>query len=143
MAHQPMLKMRFSHPRACGILAAMTMTTRNGSPRTFVPRTPGVEICVLRLHADRGLTFLVRMARGARAERHNHPGGEETYVLLGKVRIDRRIAADGRALPDVVLVPGSHLFAEPGEVHEGEAEEDTEFLVFAPVGIAKTPAMSG
>jgi len=34
-------------------------------------------------------------------------------------------------LPDVALAPGSHLFAEPGEVHEGVAEEGTEFLVFA------------
>jgi len=46
-------------------------------------------------------------------------------------RIERRVAADGRALPDVALAPGSHLFAEPGEVHEGVAEEGTEFLVFA------------
>lgn len=113
------------------------MTTTTASPsRVFVPRSPGVEICLLRLHPDRGLTFLVRMAQGARAERHGHPGGEETYVLSGRLRIDRRMSADRRPLPDVSLAPGDHLFAEPGEVHEGIADDAVEFLVFAPGGIA-------
>jgi len=134
-----MPKMRFSHLAACGILAAMTTTT-SSSTRVFVPRSPGVELCLLRQHPDRGLTFVLRMSRGARAERHAHPGGEDTYVLSGRLRIDRRVAADRRPLPDVPLGPGDHLFAEPGEVHEGIAEEDTEILVFAPGGIAGPPS---
>ena len=37
--------------------------------------------------------------------------------------------------PDVVLATGDHVFAAPGEVHEGCAEEDTTFLVIAPGGV--------
>jgi quercetin dioxygenase-like cupin family protein len=108
------------------------------SNRAFLERSPGVEICVLRMHPDGGLTFLVRMKRGARAERHGHPGGEETYVLSGKVRIDRRIDSGERPQPDVLLVAGDYLFAPPGEIHEGFAEEDTSFLVIAPGGLVPT-----
>jgi quercetin dioxygenase-like cupin family protein len=110
------------------------------SSRVFVRRSPGVEICVLRAHADGGLTFLVRMEKGGRAERHGHPGGEESYVLSGKFRIDRRVGADGQPRPDLVLSAGDHAFAPPGEVHEGYAEEDTTFLVVAPGGIAPADA---
>ena len=121
------------------MVAAMTITT-SPSTRMFVTRSPGVELCLLRNHPDRGLTFLIRMAQGARSERHGHPGGEETYVLSGRVRIEQRIAADQRPLPAVSLAAGDHLFAEPGEIHEGVAEEATEFLVFAPGGIARGTA---
>ena len=89
----------------------------------------------MRIHPDGGLTFLVRMEKGARAERHGHPGGEETYVLSGALRIDRRVGADEQTRPDVVLARGDHVFAPPGEVHEGYAEEDTTFLVVAPGGV--------
>jgi quercetin dioxygenase-like cupin family protein len=113
-------------------------SSSSASSRVFVRRSPGVEICVLRIHPDGGLTFLVRMAKGGRAERHGHPGGEETYVLSGKLRIDRRIGADEQPRPDVVLDAGDHVFAPPGEAHEGYAEEDTTFLVVAPGGIARS-----
>lgn len=102
---------------------------------TFKERSPGVELGILRRHDDGGLTFLLRMKKGARAERHGHPGGEESYLLSGRLRIDRRVAADGSVRPDVVLTPGDYLFALPGEVHEGEAEEDCVFLVVAPGGL--------
>jgi quercetin dioxygenase-like cupin family protein len=92
----------------------------------------------LRTHPDGGLTFLVRMEKGGRAERHGHPGGEETYVLSGKLRIDRRVGADEQPRPDVVLAAGDHVFAPLGEVHEGYAEEDTTFLVVAPGGIVRS-----
>jgi quercetin dioxygenase-like cupin family protein len=108
--------------------------------RVFVRRSPGVDISLLRAHADGGVTVLVRMEKGARAERHGHPGGEETYILSGQLRIDRRIGADDGPLPDVLLRAGDHAFIEPGESHEGVAEENTTFFVVAPGGIvpAKT-----
>jgi quercetin dioxygenase-like cupin family protein len=111
-------------------------STSTASSRVFLPRSPDVEICVLRAHPDGGLTFLVRMEKGGRAERHGHPGGEETYLLTGKLRIDRRVGADEQPRPDVVLAAGDHVFVPPGEVHEGYAEEDTTFLVVAPGGIS-------
>lgn len=117
------------------MVAVMTIAT-SPATRVYVTRSPGVELCVLRSHADRGLTFMIRMAPGARAELHGHPGGEETYVLSGKLHIEQRVSADHQPLPSVALAAGDHLFADPGEVHAGLAEGLTEFLVFAPGGIA-------
>ena len=128
--------MSMRHPRGMDSSTSDIGSSSTGASRVFLRRSLGVEICVLRTHTDGGLTFLVRMEKGGRAERHGHPGGEETYVLSGKLRIDRRIGADDRARPDVVLAAGDHVFVPLGELHEGYAEEDTTFLVFAPGGIA-------
>jgi len=112
------------------------MNTANESKRVFVQRSPGVEISVLRIHPDGGRTFLVRMQKGARAERHGHPGGEETYILSGRLRIDHRVDAAAQPQPDVVLAAGEHAFVPAGEIHEGIAEEaETTFFVVAPGGI--------
>ena len=124
----------------CAMLRFMN-TTSNGifsgaSQRVFMPRSPGVEICVLRVHPEGGLTFLVRMQKGARAERHGHPGGEETYIVSGRIRIDRRVDADKQPQPDLLLSAGDHFFAPPDEVHEGVAEDDCTLFVVAPSGIS-------
>jgi len=104
--------------------------------RDFTSRSPGVDIAILRKHSDGGVTFLVRMRNGARSERHDHPGGEETYLLGGQLRVDRRVDASRRPLPDVVLSPGDYLYVPAGEVHEGIAEgEGTTLLVIAPGGV--------
>ena len=113
-----------------------TITTQQSS-RIFLERSPGVELSVLRRHEDGGLTFLIRMEKGARAERHGHPGGEETYLLAGRLRIDRRVDAAGTSLPDVVLAVGDHAFVPANEQHEGLAEEAATFLVLAPGGISR------
>ena len=116
-------------------------TTSNGifsgaSQRVFLPRSPGVEICVLRVHPEGGLTFLVRLQKGARAERHGHPGGEETYIVSGRIRIDRRVDADKQPQPDLLLSEGDHFFAPADEVHEGVAEDDCTLFVVAPGGVS-------
>jgi len=120
-----------------------TITTSailNAGPlRSFVLRSPGVEICVLRAHPEGGLTFLVRMQKGARAERHGHPSGEDTYIVSGRLRIDRRLNADNQPLPNVLLSEGDHFFAPAGEYHGGTAEEDCTLFVVAPGGIAQSP----
>jgi quercetin dioxygenase-like cupin family protein len=107
------------------MVSSMTMS------HAFSSIAPGVEISVLRRHAGTGMTFLIRMAKGARAPRHDHPGGEETYVLSGTLRICARTAG----APDLVLGPGEYGFVPAGELHEGLAEEDTVFLVVAPGGV--------
>ena len=136
-----MQKMSFPHERGRVILAAMTaIDPSRDSRRVFVQRSPGVEISVLRVHPDGGLTFFVRMQQGARAERHGHPGGEETYVVSGQLHLDRRVDAAGEPRPDLVLRAGDHLFAPPGEVHEGIADLDTTLYVIAPGGILRVPA---
>ena len=112
-------------------------TTLN-EPRAFVVRSPGVEMCLLRAHPEGGITCLVRMKKGARVERHGHPGGEETFVLSGTLRIDQRTDAAQRSQPDTVVSSGEYFFAPAGETHEGYAEEDTTFLVLAAGGFLAT-----
>lgn len=111
-------------------------------PPSFKPIAPGVEIGILRRHPNGGMTFLVRMQEGARAPHHDHPGGEETYVLSGKLRIGSRRASE-RAEPDVELAAGAYFFAPAGETHDGIAvEPHTLFLVVAPGGVAPTSIRS-
>jgi quercetin dioxygenase-like cupin family protein len=100
----------------------------------------GVEMRVLRRHADQGMTFLIRMRHGSVAPLHDHPGGEETYVLEGQLSIRSRLNATRVAEPDVVLNAGEYVFVPPGETHDGLAEGSTLFLVVAPGGIALTPS---
>ena len=102
----------------------------------FRATAPGVELCLLRAHRNGGMTFLVRMAEGARAPLHDQPGGEETYMIAGRLRIEHRADTDGRALPDAVVATGEYFFADPGETHDGIAEEAALFFVVAPGGVA-------
>lgn len=95
----------------------------------------GVEMRVVRRHADTGASFYIRMTKGARAPRHGHPGGEETCVLAGALQIDRRVGADGEAKPEIVIRAGEYAFVAPGETHEGLALEDTVFFVVAAGGV--------
>ncbi len=96
----------------------------------------GVEMRILRVAPSGGLTFLIRMKKGARAPLHHHPGGEETYLIEGRLRIQSRVDADSNPVPDVVLGAGDYVFAPPGETHDGIAEEDALFFVVAPEGVA-------
>jgi quercetin dioxygenase-like cupin family protein len=100
---------------------------------TFVPRldqsfrdvAPGVQFCTLRAHGeDHGQTLLVRMQKGAHAQLHHHPGGEETFIVSGKLRIGEHC-----------LVAGDYLWTPPGVSHEGHAEEETTFFVVLPEGL--------
>jgi quercetin dioxygenase-like cupin family protein len=105
---------------------------------TFVPHTerawrevaPGVEFSNLRAHdGENGLTLLVRMAKGALARLHHHPGGEETFILSGKLRVGEHH-----------LVAGDYLWTPPGVAHEGHAEEETMFFVVLPDGLLLEPS---
>jgi quercetin dioxygenase-like cupin family protein len=83
------------------------------------------------------MTFLLRMAKGARAPLHHHPGGEETFMISGKLRIEHRVDAAGATLADAIVAPGTYLFAPPGETHDGLALEDCLFFVVAAGGVAR------
>jgi quercetin dioxygenase-like cupin family protein len=116
----------------------MTTSLHLPSPPAFRPTSPGVELAIVRRTADGGMTFFVRMTRGARAPHHDHPGGEETYMIEGTLRVGHRADADGHPLDDVVLTAGGYLFAPPHERHDGLAETDALFFVVAPGGVAPT-----
>jgi quercetin dioxygenase-like cupin family protein len=117
----------------------MTTTEPMTSEQPFTPIAEGVEMRVLRRH-ERGMTFLIRMRPGAVAPLHEHPGGEETFVLEGRLRIQKRVTAERAPEPDIVLSKGEYAFVPPGEVHAGLAEEGALFLVVAPGGIARAAA---
>lgn len=136
-----MTNMSFPHDGRGRMLSVMATTHSSANeavpPARELPAfhivAPGVELGVLRRHANGGATFLIRMARGAHAPMHDHPGGEETYLVSGKLRIG----------PQLVMA-GEYYYAPPGEVHDGHAEEDTVLFVVAPGGIVPmTPLTAG
>jgi quercetin dioxygenase-like cupin family protein len=51
-------------------------------------KTEGISVKILRFDESQGRppTFLLRFEPGASYPNHNHPGGEEVYVLDGEVR---------------------------------------------------------
>ncbi|WP_438025413.1 cupin domain-containing protein [Sorangium sp. So ce233] len=107
-----------------------TTTFRPQQDQPFETVAPGVQFSFLRRHGGGpGLTVLVRMEKGARARPHNHPGGEETYLVSGKLRVGER-----------VLSPGDYLWTAPGESHDGYAEEESVFFVVLPGGLDVTEA---
>ena len=110
------------------------MTTPDGSG--FHETSPGVALRILRRDAAGGMTFMVRMKAGAHAPLHGHPGGEETYLLEGRLKVCHRVDSGGAALPDVELAPGEYLYAKPGEQHDGFTDTETLFFVVAPGGLA-------
>jgi quercetin dioxygenase-like cupin family protein len=105
---------------------------------SFRKIAPGVELSLLRLHEEGGMTFLIRMVKGARAPLHDHPGGEETYMLSGRLRIENRTSLGGTGEADVTLEQGQYAFVPPGETHDGLALEDCVFLVVARGGVSRT-----
>ena len=63
---------------------------------------------------------------------HDHPGGEETYLISGKLKVGEHC-----------LVAGDYLWTPPGVAHDGYAEEDTELFLVLPAGIQVAAAPGG
>ena len=84
----------------------------------------GVEVCGLRRNDEGGGAALVRIARGARFPAHDHPGGEEVYVVEGRAVVG-----------GVTLRAGDYLFTPPHGTHDLRAEEDTVIFVTTPAGV--------
>src|SRR5260370_34395810 len=60
----------------------------------------GIELCLLRQNEEKGGALLLKLAAGARFPLHDHPGGEEVYVVEGAVTIGGRKLAAGDYLGD-------------------------------------------
>ena len=85
-------------------------------------RIPGISVKVLRNDKETGQSAsLVRFDPGARFPAHDHPAGEEVYVLEGDVRIGRH-----------QLKAGDYLYAPPGVKHGAVSERGCVFLVTLP-----------
>jgi anti-sigma factor ChrR (cupin superfamily) len=84
--------------------------------------TPGVAVKRLRADEATGAsTFLLRVDAGARVPLHDHPGGEELFVLEG----DFRVGADH-------LKAGDYLYTPPDGRHDASSERGCVVLVTTP-----------
>jgi anti-sigma factor ChrR (cupin superfamily) len=85
-------------------------------------KIPGVSVKALRRdHDTGGSTALVRLAPGAKFPAHNHPAGEEVFVLEGDVLIG----------PDR-LQAGDYLYTPPDGQHAASSQDGCVFLVTLP-----------
>ena len=84
--------------------------------------TPGVAIKLLRDDRATGAsTFLLRFDAGARFPLHDHPGGEEVFVLEG----DLQIGGDR-------LRAGDYLYTPPDGKHSVSSEGGCVLLATTP-----------
>jgi quercetin dioxygenase-like cupin family protein len=85
-------------------------------------RVPGVSVKVLRRDAATGASAaLVRFEAGARFPAHNHPAGEEVFVLEGDFEVGPHR-----------LVGGDYLYTPPGGRHAAASERGCVVLVTLP-----------
>src|SRR5437588_88081 len=84
------------------------------------PVFEGVDLAPLNLHDGKG-SFLLRFKAGSVCPMHNHPGGEEIYVVSGKGRLN--------TMP---IAAGDFIHTPPGESHALFAETDVLIHVITP-----------
>jgi quercetin dioxygenase-like cupin family protein len=85
--------------------------------------TEGVFVKALRFDAatQRAPTILLKFEAGASYPNHNHPAGEEIFVLEGEVRF----GADH-------LHAGDYLYTAPGETHSAFSQTGCVVLFVVP-----------
>ncbi len=84
--------------------------------------TPGVAVKLLREDKASGAsTFLLRVDAGARVSLHDHPGGEELFIIEG----DLRVGAEH-------LKIGDYLYTPPDGQHAASSEGGCVVLVTTP-----------
>ena len=94
--------------------AAMNPQITNSSTIDWNPlveegvKTSGIYVKVLRFDeaTQRPPTFLLKFDAGASYPNHNHPGGEEVYVIEGEVRFGSK-----------QLNKGDYLYTPPNATH--------------------------
>lgn len=89
-------------------------------------KTDGIYVKVLRFDeaAKRSPTFLLKFDAGASYPNHNHPAGEEIFVLEGEVRFGAE-----------QLFAGDYLYTAPGETHSAYSESGCTMLFVVPVEV--------
>lgn len=88
---------------------------------SWLDQGEGVALAPLRAEASGAGTALLRFDRAARVPEHRHPGGEDLYVISGRLRVG-----------DLLLQAGDFLHTPPGGVHDAEAEVPSVALVSVP-----------
>ena len=92
------------------------------------PGIEGVYIKPLRFDREQGRapTFLLRFDPGARYPAHNHPAGEEVFVLEGEVLFGRDY-----------LKTGDYLYTAPGNRHSVSTETGCVLLLSVPEAVER------
>lgn len=85
--------------------------------------TTGISVKILRFDEDqqRPATFMLRFEPGASYPYHNHPAGEEAFVLTGEVYFN-----------ETKLSKGDYLYTLPGFKHAVRSETGCEILFIVP-----------
>lgn len=86
-------------------------------------KTDGVYVKVLRSdeNTKRSPTILLKFEPGASYPNHNHPAGEEAFVLQGEIRFG----------PDQ-LTAGDYLYTPPGKTHSVFSRTGCTLLLVIP-----------
>jgi quercetin dioxygenase-like cupin family protein len=86
-------------------------------------KTDSIYVKVLRFDAEtrRPPTFLLKFDAGASYPNHNHPAGEEVFVLEGEVRFG-----------PTQLNAGDYLYTPPGETHSVFSRTGCTMLFIVP-----------
>lgn len=84
----------------------------------------GIAMAVLRENEVGGGTVLLRFDEGARYPLHDHPAGEESFVLEGEVLVGTHTYHEG-----------DYLWTPPGVLHGVTARRNSLILVMASKGI--------
>jgi quercetin dioxygenase-like cupin family protein len=96
--------------------------TSAGAAEWQPSRFPGVSRKLLRSDRESGESAaLVRLEPGASVPAHDHPAGEEVFVLEGEVRIGRHH-----------MKAGDYLYTPPDAKHAAASEGGCVFLVTLP-----------
>lgn len=82
----------------------------------------GVHLAALRVDGDAAGVAFMRFEPGAISPAHRHPGGEDLYVISGRLRVGDR-----------TLNAGDFLHTPPGGVHDAEADGADEAVVLISV----------
>jgi quercetin dioxygenase-like cupin family protein len=81
----------------------------------------GVSIAPLRVEGTAAGTAFLRFRPGAVSPMHRHPGGEDLYVISGRLRVGERM-----------LETGDFLHTPPGGIHDAQADEGAMILLSVP-----------
>jgi anti-sigma factor ChrR (cupin superfamily) len=100
----------------------VSTVVRSGEGAWRTLPAPGISLKVLRDDKETGeSTALLRFQAGARFPAHNHPGGEQIFVLEGDLKIGgERLRA------------GDYLYTPPNGKHAASTEGGCLFLVTLP-----------
>jgi quercetin dioxygenase-like cupin family protein len=85
--------------------------------------TRGISVKVLRIDpaTGRAPSFLLRLDPGANYPYHNHPAGEELFVLSGRCLIE-----------GTMLEVGDYLYTPPGSKHAVRSQTGCTLLLQVP-----------